>query len=167
VRRNARGALAVASLALATLGAGCSKKKDAAAPVETATAARQDIVIDVEATGVIAPINAVDVRSKASGQITQMPVETGSEVKPGDLLVRIDPRDAQTRYNQATAALRAAQASQTVTKAQYERAQQLAREGVITAPELESAQLAYANAQSQVAAARKNVQLAHTALEDV
>ena len=46
-------------------------------------------VVDVEATGVIQPINAVDVRSKASGQIVSMPVETGTQVKEGDLLVRI------------------------------------------------------------------------------
>ena len=168
MRRNVRSAIAAASLALAALGAsGCSGKKADASPVETATAARQDIVIDVEATGVIAPINAVDVRSKASGQITAMPVETGSEVKPGDLLVRIDPRDAQTRYDQAIAALRAGQANVAVTKAQYERAQTLAKGGVITAPELESATLAYANAQSQVAAARTNVQLAQLSLQDV
>jgi len=168
VRRTAVAAFAATSLALAALGVtGCAKQEADAATVETAAATRQDIVIDVEATGVIAPINAVDVRSKASGQITAMPVETGDDVKPGDLLVRIDPRDAQNRYNQAAASLRAAQASVAVTRAQYTRAQQLAKEGVITAPELESAQLAYANAQAQAAQSRTNLELAQISLEDV
>lgn len=155
-------ALAAAALVLAA----CGRKQDKGPAVQTAEVTRQDIVVDVEATGVIQPIDAVQVRSKASGQIIKMPVETGSIVKPGDLLVQIDPRDVQNRYDQAVAALQAAQANITVTKAQQERAQALAKEGVITAPELETATLAYANAQSQLAQAKTNLELARIALED-
>ncbi|HET7585696.1 MAG TPA: efflux RND transporter periplasmic adaptor subunit [Gemmatimonadaceae bacterium] len=155
---------------LALLGvslAGCQKKEAQAAEVQTVPITRQNIVVDVEATGVIAPINAVEVRSKASGLITDMRVETGSHVKPGDLLVQIDPRDAQNRYDQSVAALKAAQANLEVTKAQDERSEALAKQGVITAPELESARIARANAESQVASARTNLELARVALEDV
>jgi HlyD family secretion protein len=166
VKRNALvAALAVGAL-VSSLAACKSKEADAAA-VQTAPVERQDIVIDVEATGVIAPINAVDVRSKASGQITAMPVQTGQQVKPGQLLVKIDPRDAQQRYDQAAAAVRAARANVTVTKSQYARAAELSKQGVITAPELESATLAYANAQSQLTAAQTNLQIAQINLEDV
>ena len=166
MKRNALvAALAVGAL-VSSLAACKSKEADAAA-VQTAPVERQDIVIDVEATGVIAPINAVDVRSKASGQITAMPVQTGQQVKPGQLLVKIDPRDAQQRYDQAAAAVRAARANVTVTKSQYARAAELSKQGVITAPELESATLAYANAQSQLTAAQTNLQIAQINLEDV
>jgi HlyD family secretion protein len=158
--------------AVGTLGAlsgltACSDKKAEAAPVQTVPVQRQSVVVDVEATGVIQPIGAVDVRSKASGQIVAMPVQTGSQVKSGDLLVRIDPRDPQQRYDQARAALAAARAQLAVTKAQYERNTSLSKQGVITAPELETARVAYANAQSQVVAAETQVQLAQIALEDV
>ena len=165
MNRNSFAVVALAALALSA--AGCKSKQAEAAAVQTATAERQDIVIDVEATGVIAPINAVDVRSKASGQITSMPVQTGQQVKPGQLLVKIDPRDAQQRYDQAAAAVRAARANVTVSKSQYERAAELSKQGVITAPELESATLAYANAQSQLTAAQTNLQIAQINLEDV
>ncbi|HET7458047.1 MAG TPA: efflux RND transporter periplasmic adaptor subunit [Gemmatimonadaceae bacterium] len=164
---NRHSFAAVALLAALASATACKSKNADAAPVETATVERQDIVIDVEATGVIAPINAVDVRSKASGQITSMPVQTGQQVKPGQLLVKIDPRDAQQRYDQAAAAVRAARASVTVTKSQYDRALELSKQGVITAPELESATLAYANAQSQLTAAQTNLQIAQINLEDV
>ncbi len=154
--------------AAAVILAACSGKDKNAAPlIQTAPVTRQDIVVDVEATGIIAPVNAVEVRSKASGQIIKLPVELGSRVKPGDLLAQIDPRDAQNRYDQAVAAREAAEANLEVTKSQFDRSTQLANEGVITAPELESAKLAYANAKSQLATARTNLDIAKVALEDV
>jgi HlyD family secretion protein len=157
-------------VAIAALGLGlaaCSKKKaDTSAAIQTAPVSRQDITIDVEATGVIQPINTVQVRSKASGQIMKLPVSMGSQVKPGDLLAQIDPRQVQNSYNQAVAARAAAEANLTVTKAQLDRAKDLSTQGVITAPELETATLNYANAQSQLAAARTNLENARIALED-
>lgn len=143
------------------------KKADPASAIQTATISRQDIVVDVEATGVIQPINAVQVKSKASGQVMHLHVVTGAQVKPNDLLVEIDPRDAKSRYEQAVAALQAAQASVTVTKAQLDRSQSLAKEGVITAPEVETAVLASANAVSNLVAARAALDQSKIALEDV
>ena len=149
------------------VAAGCTKKAaNPASAIQTAAVTRQDLIVDVEATGVIQPINAVQVRSKASGQIIKMPVELGSRVKPGDLLVQVDPRQVTNNYNQAKAALLAAQANLTVTKTQLDRAEALAKAGVLTAPDLETAQLNYANAQSQVAAAKTNLDNAQIALED-
>jgi HlyD family secretion protein len=107
------------------------------------------------------------VRSKASGQITRLAVTTGDRVKAGDLLVRIDPRDPQSRFDQAAAAVRAAQAQAQVTRTQYERNRALLGQGVITAPETEATRLAYANAQSSLTAARTQLDLARIALEDV
>jgi len=155
-------------LALAIAAVGCrGKKADPFAAIQRAPITRQDIVIDVEATGVIQPINAVQVKSKASGQVMHLHVSTGSQVKPNDLLVEIDPRDARSRYDQAVAALHAAQANVTVTKAQLERSQSLAKEGVITAPEVETAVLAAANATSSLVAAQAALDQSKIALEDV
>ncbi len=158
-----------AFLLAAAMGvAGCKgKKADPASAIQTAVISRQDIVVDVQATGVIQPINAVQVKSKASGQVMHLHVVTGAQVKPNDLLVEIDPRDAKSRYDQAVAALQAAQASVTVTKAQLDRSQSLAKEGVITAPEVETAVLASANAVSNLVAARAALDQSKIALEDV
>jgi HlyD family secretion protein len=146
----------------------CHKKAaDPTAALQTAPITRQDIVVDVEATGVIQPINAIQVKSKASGQVMHLHVSTGSQVKPNDLLVEIDPRDAKSRYDQAVAALAAAQASVQVTKAQLDRSQSLQKEGVITAPEVETAVLAAANATSNLVAAQAALDQAKIALEDV
>ncbi len=155
-------------LGLAMSVAACKgKKADPTAAIQTVLIARQDIVVDVQATGVIQPINAVQVKSKASGQVMHLHVSTGSQVKPNDLLVEIDPRDAKSRYGQAVAALHAAQASVTVTRAQLDRSQSLAKDGVITAPEVETAVLASANAVSNLVAAQAALDQSKIALEDV
>ena len=166
VRRVLGPATLLGALGLTT--AGCTKKEaNAATAVQTVEATRQSIVVDVEATAVVTPIDAVDVRSQTSGQIVALPVQTGSEVKEGDVLVRIDPRLPQASYDQARAAVAAAKAQVDITRTQYERNASLLKEGVITAPELESARLAYANAQSTLVASRSQLQNATIAVENV
>ena len=50
---------------------------------ETATVKRQDIEVTASATGVIRPVRVVEVKSKASGEIVDLPVESGDkESKP-------------------------------------------------------------------------------------
>ena len=160
---NRTATLAVALIALAA----CTKKQAAGPTVQTATVSRQDIVVDVEATGVITPINPVAVKSKASGTVLKIFVQAGSLVKRGDLLVKIDPRIPQNQYNQDAAAVKAAEANVAVTKTAYDRNALLLKDGMITAPEFETAQLAYANAQSQLVASRTSLDNASIALEDV
>ena len=158
----ATGALAAMSFAGA-----CHR---AAAPkifMDTAVVTRQPMVITVSATGTVEPAEVVQVKSKASGQIIKMPVQMGSQVKVGDLIAQIDPRDPQSRYDQAVAALRAAKANVDVTRAQRDRAEQLYADRAMTAPEHEQAVLGYANALSQLATAQTNLEVARIQLADV
>ncbi len=149
-----------------TFTAACGEKKQTGTPIQTAVVERQDIVIDVEATGVVEPINVVEVKSKASGQITQMPVETGTSVKPGDLLVQLDTRDVRNQYNQSLSALRAAEARFDVASTQKKRSDELHAQRIITAQEYETATLEFANAQAAVVRARTDLDLAQQRLED-
>jgi HlyD family secretion protein len=148
------------------LSAACASKKENTVPISTVAVARRDIVIDAQATGVVEPINIVEVKSKASGQIVKMPVETGSLVKPGDLLVQIETRDTQNQYDQTAAALAAAKSKLDVSTAQKKRADDLFKSRIITATEHEAAVLDFANAQSQLVAARTSMDLSKQRLED-
>lgn len=154
--------LSVAALVLAS----CAKKDDEKPRIQTATVERRDIVIDAQATGVVEPINVVEVKSKASGQIVKMPVETGTFVKPGDLLVQVDTRDVRNQYDQTVADVRAAEARVQVVGAQRKRSDELFGQRIMTAQEHESATLDYANAQAQLVRARTNLDLAQQRLED-
>jgi multidrug efflux pump subunit AcrA (membrane-fusion protein) len=156
----------LSTLAAFLLVAGCGGKNDKASPIATQAVQRRDIVIDASATGVVEPINVVEVKSKASGMITKMPVETGTLVKPGDLLVQIETRDVQNQYDQAAAALDAARSRLAVADAAKKRADELFKGRIITAAEHETAQLDYANAQSALVAARTNLDLNKQRLED-
>jgi HlyD family secretion protein len=156
-------ALAIAG-ALATTA--CGGSKDKAPFIQTAVVTRRTIVIDAEATGSVEPINVVEVKSKASGLITKMPVETGTLVKPGDLLVQIDTRDVQNQYNQAEADLRASQAKLQVSEAQKKRSDELYKARVITSQEFESAQLDLENSKAAVIRSAANLDLAKQRLED-
>ena len=155
--------LAIATLALAPA---CGRKQPATASIQTAPVTRRDIIVDAQANGVVEPINVVEVKSKASGLITRMPVETGTSLKPGDLVALVDARDVQNQYNQAAADERAAEARLEVSGAQKRRSDEMFNQRVITAQEHETAALDYANAQAAVVRARANSDIAKQRLED-
>jgi len=154
------------ALAAVAFAPACSGNKTKGATVSTAPVSRRDIVIDAEANGAVEPINVVEVKSKASGLITKMTVETGSLVKPGDLLVQVDTRDVRNQYNQADADVKAAEAKLDVSLSQKKRSDEMFASRVITAQEHEAAALDYANAQASVVRARANLDIAKQKLED-
>jgi HlyD family secretion protein len=160
---SVRKLIVVATLAL---GSACASKDQKAIPVSTVPVTRRDIVIDAQATGVVEPIFVVEVKSKAGGQIVKLPVETGSVVKPGDLLVQIETRDVQNQYDQVDAQLAAARSKLEVSTAQKKRADELFKSRIITATEHEAAQIDFANAQSQLVSARTSLDLRKQSLED-
>ena len=154
------------ALAVGVAAAACSGSKDKAPFVQTAAVTRRTIVIDAEATGAVEPINVVEVKSKASGLITKMPVETGTLVKPGDLLVQIDTRDVQNQYNQAEADLKASQAKLQVSEQQKKRSDELFKARVITSQEYETASLDLENSKAAMIRSAANLDLAKQRLED-
>jgi HlyD family secretion protein len=150
---------------LVILAAGCAKKAQAPT-VQTALVTRRDVIVDAQANGVIEPIVIVDVKSKAGGVITQMPVETGTRVSPGDLIVQIDTRDVQNRYNQAAAALTAAQEKLTLAESDKKRNDELFKARVITAQEHDNVAVSYETANANVISAKASLDIAKQALDE-
>jgi HlyD family secretion protein len=155
----------VLALAALTLAA-CSKEKKNELTIPVAAVERQTIVVDAQATGVVEPINVIEVKAKSSGQIVAMPVETGTFVKTGDLLVQLDTRDTRNSYAQAKADLDAALIRARVSRTARDRASQLFRERIITSAENEAAEVEYANAQATVLRNRAALDLRAQALEE-
>lgn len=131
------------------------------APVETRT-----ITVQAEASGVIEPINVVEVKSRSSGQVIEMPVETGTLVRPGDLIVQLDTRDVQNSYDQAKADLDAAEKRLEVSTIQKQRSDQLLAQRIITPQENEAAQLDFSSSQTAIVRSRAALDIAQQRLDD-
>ena len=142
--RAASVCCAVAGLVLA---AGCKKKVDA--PVyETIPVERRDIVVSAHATGTIQADTTVEVKTRASGEVLQLKVETGQVVKRGALLMQIDPRLTRNAVAQSQAALEAARVQLRNAEIQKRRSDSLLATEAITVQEHDQDILAYANAKS-------------------
>ena len=124
------------------------------------------ITVTIEASGVVEPIDLVDVKSKASGQILVMPVEVGSHVTKGDLLAQIDTVDVQNAYEQTFAAQRAAQTKADIAAAQKTRSDALFEKNFITTEAHETALLEDANAQASLVKARTDFDTARQRRDD-
>jgi len=155
------GALAVA---LATAGA-CA---DSAPPerLRLAPVAIRDIVVSASAAGVIEPVTLVEVKSKASGEIVEVLVDEGDDVRREQLLVRVDPRIPLNGVVQAEADSVVARAELDNAEAQLERAETLHQTDAITDLEYEAAKLARATAYAALIRARRALEDAKIAYED-
>jgi HlyD family secretion protein len=154
------------AIAVVVALAACKKTTDTALVIETAPVERRSIVLSAQANGTVEPIDIVEVKSKASGTIIKMPVDVGSKVKVGDLLVQIDPRTVQNAYTQAAADLASATVARSVALSQRNRSADLYQQKIITSTEMEAATLTFANADANVVKARTDLSTARLQLED-
>ena len=99
----------------------------------------REIIETVSATGKIYPEVEVSISSEVSGEIIELPIREGNQVKKGDLLVKINPdliesalSRAEATYQNAQAGLEQAEANLKQAKANYERNENLYNKGVIS-----------------------------------
>ena len=142
-------------------------KKEVPAPVYQAIPVeRRSITVSVRAAGTVQPDTLVEVKSKASGEILEIKVETGQVVRRGDLLVRVDQRTARNTVAQGEAQLEVARARLANAETQKKRSDELFKSQSITTQELETATLAVANAKAEVVNAQVAVENARIRMED-
>lgn len=146
--------------------AACEKEEDSDPIYETAGVERRTIEVAVSSAGIVEPIATVEVKSKASGEVLNVMIETGDSVGEGDLLVSIDPRTVRNRLDQSEAELKAALSRREIAETQKARVESLVGNGTLTQAELEQAVLDLANAEAQVVASRVSVENAQIAVDD-
>jgi HlyD family secretion protein len=155
---------AAAALLLAGL-ASCTKT-EAVQSYEAVPVERRNLVVSASASGAIEPVLTVDVKSKASGEIIGMNVQTGDDVKEDQLLASIDPRIPRNNLAQSQANLEVAQAQLSNAKAQLARSDTLFKAQAITQTEYDGARLDYANANASVIRARSDLENARDRMND-
>jgi membrane fusion protein, macrolide-specific efflux system len=106
-RRWGRLSLAVLLLAAGAAGAAYYLWGGAAPQAAPATVAveRGTVSDTVSALGNLQPVRYVDLGAQVSGQVKQIPVEVGDEVKTGDLLAELDPVVLNTKVLAGRASL--------------------------------------------------------------
>lgn len=120
----------------------------------------------VTATGRLVARNEAVLAPKASGQIAQLLVDVGDEVKKGDPLVRLDASNAVIAVEQAEAGLAVAEANLAVASQDVERARMLSKSGGVSPAGLEKAEAGFAQAQAGLKQAKAQLRSARTFLAD-
>jgi HlyD family secretion protein len=87
---------------------GASKKQDDNKEPDFEAVRRGDLKITVDATGVTEPITDIEVKSEATGRITEFYVQEGDKVKKGDLICKLDQRNQQLALQQQELAVQSA-----------------------------------------------------------
>lgn len=114
----------------------------------------------VSANGIVRPIDRIEIKSKASGEIVALPVEQGDFVKKGDLIARLDQKDESAAVKQAEADLDIARAELAQAQRSFERRDQLFQENLISEEERDQIELGLAVAKGKLVQASTTLERA-------
>ena len=141
--------------------------------VEVANADEMTIIETVSATGKIQPEIEVKISSEVSGEVIELPIKEGQQVKKGDLLVKINPDIYVSGVNRTAATLSTtkaglsqADAQVKEAKANYDRNKTLFDKGVISKAEWDRVVSAYEVAVASKQSAYYNVASANATLTE-
>jgi multidrug efflux pump subunit AcrA (membrane-fusion protein) len=146
----------------------------AAAGDERFTAEVQSMEDVLLVAGQVKPAVTIDLRAEASGIVEFVGVKEGDRVSVGQVLVRLDSKLAQSAVDQAEANLRQAELQDAsvrldldeetleLQKRNFERAQRLHQQGLLSKDQLEQRELEYRTATRTVERARRSIESSQT-----
>jgi RND family efflux transporter MFP subunit len=92
--------------------AGCAGRGDSrSVTVKAAAAVDRELVSNLELSGVLVPLQSVDISSKFTGKVVSLGFDVGSAVKAGDILIVLDTDTLNAQLLQAQASLQSAEAA--------------------------------------------------------
>ena len=118
---------------------------------ETLTISKSDITLPLKYSATLKGTSDVTIMPQVSGQLMEVCITEGQQVKKGDVLFRIDSRNAQLELESAEANLLAAQAQESSARLEYESNQNLYAKGIVSKYMLDNAENQYKQAQASVA----------------
>ena len=158
------GALPASAASGAGAGAGASAGGGAPVSVTSVRAQRRDVDVMLEATGTVAPLNSVDIRSQVSSVITRVDIREGQFVKAGQLLFTLDARNDEANLAKARSQLAKDQASLADAQRQLARSNELLAQNFISQAAVDTNQTLVQAQQSVAAASRAAIDAAQVAL---
>jgi HlyD family secretion protein len=134
---------------------------------------RRTVVESVTANGKIQPEIEIKISSEVSGELIELNIREGDQVKKGQLLCRIKPDTYVSIKERTIAAVNSSKARLTQTQAQlqqseltFNRSKQLFEQKAISEADYESAKTSYQVAKADVQAALFNVESAEASLKE-
>jgi len=155
------GLLALAG-ALAS-GSGRAQAAPAGAPVPTVVARDATLARGLALDGVIQPIKQATLAAQVGGSVVQLAVKAGDKVRAGQLLARVDERDAQAGLLRSEAGVAQADAELRNARLQADRTKELRAQGFVSQAALDVAETQLKSAQAglqQAQAGRSQAALA-------
>ncbi len=137
---------------------------------QTMTISKSDIKVPLKYSATLKGTADVTITPQISGQLMEVCIKEGQQVKKGQVLFRIDSRDAQLELESAEANLLAAQAQESSAKLEFESNTNLYNKGIVSKYVLDNAENQYKQAKASVAqyraiANRARVNLSYCTIE--
>ena len=169
-----RALLPLAVLGLIWIGAGlaaCSpdpdaEGADATPPYKEVRATRGGFRIAVSATGLVRPIDRIELKSKAAGEVIELPIEVGDAISQDTLIAKLDQVDERAELFQSRADLDVARAELSLAEKRFERRRQLRSSDVISQDIQDETELELAIAKGQLVRARTSLERAEERMAD-
>ena len=148
------------------------RKRQPVITVQTEKVARRSLTELVVANGKIQPVVQVKISPEVSGEIIELPVKEGQQVKKGDLILKIKPdvyianrNQAEASYQSSMAGRATAEANLRKAEADFKRSKGLLEARLIPQSDFDQAQASYDVAQAQLTSSNHQVEMAKASLE--
>lgn len=142
-------------------------REPAAVPVRAVEVIRQDVPDAIRAIGTVRSQRGVVIRPQVDGELVELAVSEGQQVKRGDLLARLDDRAIRAMLEQARAQLEMSQAQLKSATLDLDRYRRLQDQHIVSAQQVDQQQaeveeLSATVRNNRAAIAAREVQLSHT-----
>jgi HlyD family secretion protein len=139
---------------------------NAAPKYKDVTAERGRFRLAVSANGLVRPIDRIQLKSKASGEVIELPIEVGDRVEKGALIAKLDQLEERTALAQARADLDIAKAELVLAEKNFERRKKLFSRKVISEEARDQTELNLAVARGKLVQATTALERARERMED-
>lgn len=133
---------------------------------------RGDLTVKVTATGILEPVNQVEVGTEISGTVKTVVADFNDRVKRNQVLARLDTEQLEARVRQSKAAhslalakVREAEATVEESRNKFARLKRLEKKGLCAQEDCEAAEATFKRSEAALASARAQVVQAQAQLD--
>ena len=165
------GAVLLVSSSSGCRATAAAKTENAASGVQplkvvVATVSEKSLERTAEVQGALFPRERATLASNVDGTVEQVNADFGDIAKAGQVLMRIDPREYQLRFDSAEAAVAQARARLENSQARYNRARELRNQQLISQQEFDQTAATLHVDEADAESAAKSAALARKKLDD-